>query len=47
MVSTLLSMVAARSNWQVLNGTMDMQKGNDDTGNSLVFSYYSELNDDT
>ena len=46
-LSVFNSVVECRSDWQILNGTRDMQDGKDDTKNQLQFNYYSELDEDT
>lgn len=46
-VSTLVDKVTCRSNWQILNGTTDMQNEEDDSGNHIQLNYYSELDEDT
>ena len=41
----LMASTSARSDWQRLDGTRDMQKGKDDSNNELSFSFYSELDE--
>ena len=47
MFSCLLAVSNCTSDWQMLNGTRDIQDGKDKSGSQLEFNYYSEMDEDT